>query len=152
MSKKSKQQKSIAHSNLLILAGIAVLILAVILIKGATAKTSEPIPESLSLEAQLDKYLNDKKPTLAFYHSNNCDTCIKMIAVVEEVYPEYKDKVALIDVNVYDETNKSLLQRVGIRYIPTQIFINAAGEENVLVGLMTADELRLQLQLLVESN
>jgi len=99
-------------------------------------------------EAQLNRLLAAGQPTLAFFHSNNCIQCIKMMEVVEEVYPEFDESVALVDVNVYDETNRNLLQRAQIRAIPTQIFFDAIGQGWVIMGAMTPDQFREQMQTL----
>ena len=71
-----------------------------------------------------------------------------MMQVVDEVYPEFGGSVALVDVNVYDETNRNLLQRAQIRSIPTQIFFDQTGQGQVIVGAMTLDQFREQMQTL----
>jgi len=100
-------------------------------------------------EAQLDQLLAAGKPTLAFFHSNTCKKCIRMSEIVEEVYPDFADTVSLVDVNAYEGRNASLLQRVGIRAIPTLIFIDRTGQGRGYMGVMEPDALREQLQALV---
>lgn len=99
-------------------------------------------------EAQLEHLLTAGRPTLAFFHSNNCVQCIKMMGVVEQVYPEFDDSVALVDVNVYDNRNASLLQRARIQAIPTQIFFDRTGQGMVVMGAMTPDQFRERMQAL----
>lgn len=99
--------------------------------------------------AQLDRLLAAKQPTLAFFHSNNCKQCLTMMEVVEQVYPEFANSVALVDVNVYDERNAALLQRARIRAIPTQIFFDRSGQGRVVLGAMEPEQLRQELQTLV---
>jgi len=99
-------------------------------------------------EAQLERLLIAGKPTLAFFHSNNCVQCIKMMEVVEQVYPEFDASVALVDVNVYDQANSRLLQRAQIRAIPTQIFFDRTGQGWVITGAMMPDQFREQMQTL----
>ena len=72
-------------------------------------------------EVQLMRALSAGTPTLAFFHSLTCDSCKEMTAIVAEVYPDYADAVALVDVDVYDERNAALLSSAGIRAIPTVI-------------------------------
>jgi thiol-disulfide isomerase/thioredoxin len=105
------------------------------------------LPDELP-EAQLDRHLTAGKPTLAFFHSNNCVQCIKMMEVVEQVYPEFDDSVALVDVNVYEQANARLLQVARIRAIPTQIFFDRSGQGTVIMGAMTPDQFREQMQTL----
>ena len=111
--------------------------------------TSTPAPNLLP-ETQLDRLLQAGEPVFLFFHSNTCTQCIRRTGIVEEVYPDFSDSVALVDVNVYDERNKSLLQRANIRAIPTLIFIDGEGEVGGHVGVMEPDALREQLQELRE--
>jgi thiol:disulfide interchange protein len=111
----------------------------------ATPAPTAPVL-SESPEAQLGRLLAAGKPTLAFFHSNNCVQCIKMMQVVAQIYPEFEDSVALVDVNVYDKANARLLQVAGIRAIPTQIFYNSAGKGQVVLGAMEPEQFRAYLR------
>ncbi|HSJ54403.1 MAG TPA: thioredoxin family protein [Anaerolineae bacterium] len=108
--------------------------------QGAIATPDEP-PEK-----QLERLLAAGQPTLAFFHSNNCVQCIKMMEVVADVYPEFEGSVALLDVDVYDPQNRVLLLQEGIHSIPTQIFYNAAGEGKLTVGAMPAQVFRTYMR------
>ncbi len=105
----------------------------------------QPLPE-----VQLDRYLADGQPILAFFHSNTCDKCIQMTKIVEQVYPDFTDRVALVDVNVYDQRNQNLLQRAGIQVIPTLIFIGRDQQGQGYTGVMPAEALREQLEVLAQ--
>lgn len=119
----------------------------VVLSQAPSTPPSQPTPTLLP-EAHLDQLLAAGEPAFVFFHSNNCAQCIRMIEIVEQVYPDFAESVPLIDVNVYDERNQNLLQRVGLRYIPTLIFIDRAGQGETHVGVMEAETLREQLQAL----
>jgi thiol:disulfide interchange protein len=134
--------------RILILAGIAILVSVVIILKSQPEQ--EINPTGASAETQLDQYLEEGRPVFAFFHSNNCKSCRDMIMVVEQVYPAFEDEVALVDVNVYDPANQSLLRRAKIYSIPTQVFIDASGQGKVTMGVMTPEDLRKQLQELAE--
>ncbi len=154
-NRKSLSKKPDLRNNILILAGIAVLVVGVILIKNLYSKSSVPeaqSQESQSLEVQFDQYLEEGKPTFAFFHSNNCQLCLDMIGVVEQTYPTYKENIALVDINVYDPANENLLQREGINSIPTQVFVDSTGQKKVIVGVMTPDQLRQELDILANSS
>jgi thiol:disulfide interchange protein len=101
-------------------------------------------------ETELDQYLAEGKPVAVFFHSNDCVQCVKMIEVVEQVYPDFAASVALVDVNVYDRQNQRLLRRAGIRAIPTMIFIDRTRRGQGVIGLMEPDAFRQQLQQLAE--
>ena len=158
---QNKNKQRAGTKNLLIIGGIVGIVFLLIFIKGQ-AKAPEPTvaeneaPEVNSVapvaqiaqelpEQTLDRLYNEKEPVFAFFHSDNCYLCIEMMKVVDEVIPEYDGKVNLVDINVYDENNKSLLQRAQIQAIPTQIFISSTGEVSRQVGLMSADQLRAVL-------
>ncbi len=111
--------------------------------------SATPIADMLP-ELQLEQLKADGKPTLAFFHSNNCLQCIKMIDIVEQIHPDFAEKVALVDVNVYDARNQNLLNKIGIRLIPTMIFINHDGQGAVYTGPMESAEFRAELQRLAK--
>jgi thiol-disulfide isomerase/thioredoxin len=138
-----------------ILSVVAIAIGVILIAKAQpSAPTSVPsVPAAVeSPEVILDRALAAKQPTLAFFHSLTCDSCVEMTAIVEQVYPEFKDSIALVDVNVYDNRNQSLLQRAGIRAIPTLVFIDSAGQGQMFMGVMEAAQLRQTLQTLAGSN
>jgi thiol:disulfide interchange protein len=153
-------RKWIAQAGVLV--GVLLLIVVVLILKN---RASEPVPIALNEpqsvpgqegqgtampqelpHEQLDRLLAVGQPTLAFFHSNNCVECTKMIKIVADVYPEFEDVVALVDVNVYDPQNRVLLQQARIQYIPTQIFYNAAGEGKLTVGAMPAQVFRAYMR------
>ena len=113
-----------------------------------TTTLASPTPSSLTPEAQLDQLLAEGQPIFAFFHSNTCKQCVDMSAIVQQVYPEFANKVALVDVNVYDRQNQNLLRRAGIRVIPTLIFIGRSGQGRGYTGVMQPNALREQLQAL----
>lgn len=112
-------------------------------------KENTPAAEVLP-EVQFDQHLAAGRPIVAFFHSNNCVQCVKMIEVVEQVYPDFAGSVALVDVNVYDRQNQNLLRRADIRAIPTIIFVEGARQGQSFIGLMEMDAFRRELQRLVE--
>jgi thioredoxin-like negative regulator of GroEL len=99
-------------------------------------------------EAQLNWYLENEQPVFVFFHSTTCQTCIDMMAVVDQVYPEFKDQVGLVNVDVYASWNEDLLRQARITNIPTHVFINSKGEGTTMIGGMPPEELRAQLQAL----
>jgi thiol:disulfide interchange protein len=159
----AKEARNRRWFQLIIVAGVVLLAAAILLLKnrgaGTPAVTHTP-PESTAgkspsaavaapdelPQAQLTRLLAAGQPTLAFFHSNNCVQCTKMMQVVADVYPEFDDSVALVDVNVYDQANAGLLQVFRIRAIPTQIFFDRNGQSRVILGAMTPDGFREQMQ------
>lgn len=146
--RKSRRKTSTNFPKILILAGIAILVSGVLILKNQSSR--DTIPSGESAEVQLDQHLEEGKPTFVFFHSNNCKSCLDMIAVVDQVYPDFREEVALVDVNVYDPVNQNLIRRAKIYSIPTQVFIDASGQGKVTLGVMTPEDLRQQLQALAE--
>jgi len=143
-SHKKNYSKSSHWPKIFILAGIALIITVIIIVKNQSVEQPGSTANQTA-EALLDQYLEEGKPTFVFFHSNNCQSCIDMIAIVDQVYPEFEDKIALVDVNVYDSANQDLLRRAKIYSIPTQVFIDRAGQGKVTMGVMTPEDFRTQL-------
>ncbi len=162
--KRKKQKQKPRFYKYLVVGGIIFGAILLILFKNQTGKNSldlnsaesensapsavlATVVEAVEVpEERFDRLFLENKPIFAFFHSNSCQRCINMMKVVEEVFPEYEGKVFLVDINVYDEQNRNLLQKAQIQAIPTQIFINSSGETFQTIGLMTADQLRSELE------
>jgi thiol-disulfide isomerase/thioredoxin len=153
----SKQRMcKISHlPQLLALSGFAVLVISLLVVKSyqddtqAASFTSDP--KQLA-EVQLDQALEAHLPVLAFFHSDNCEKCLIMMDTVAQVYPEFQEKVILLDVDVYNDLNQPLLRRVRLQYIPTLIFYDRSNAFEVNVGVMEADQLRARLSAISATN
>jgi thioredoxin-like negative regulator of GroEL len=128
---------------------LALLITAII---GAKSINSDPSPVGELPQTQLEHALEAGQPAVAFFHSLNCDPCIRAMGVVDEVLPEYAGEIVLVDVNVSDTANHSLLRSVGVRMIPAFYFYDRSGEIRVHYGAPHADELREVLNELMDSG
>lgn len=146
---KHKQRKPSRFPQVLVLGGVILLAVMILALKQDKAPADASFSSTSALpEAQLDRALEAGEPTLAFFHSDNCQQCIIMMDVVAQVYPEFENTVTLVDINVYDERNTALLNRVGLQYIPTLIFYDHTGQGQVSVGVMEAEILRQTLSAL----
>lgn len=143
-SQKKNYRNQTHWPKIFILAGIVLIIAVIILVKNQSVEQPDSAADQTA-EVLLDQYLEEGKPTFVFFHSNNCQSCIDMIAIVDQVYPEFEDTIALVDVNVYDPENQNLLQRAKIYSIPTQVFIDHTGQGKVAMGVMSPEDLRTQL-------
>ena len=132
--------------TVLIIAGILVIASVILILKNSSDSTriqADELPET-----KFDRSLEGKRPIFVFFHSTNCQLCIEMIQNVDKIYPEFKDSVVLVDVNVYDESNKQILLRFNIHSIPTLAFIDRNGDGKLSIGVMSPNQLRDQLLLL----
>lgn len=147
--------------RLLVIAGLALLATAMLVLKGRGAGDTDsgqfpvveqiPTPVSqLSPEVQFDQHLAAGRPVLAFFHSNTCAQCIQMTEIVAQVYPDYADRVALVDVNVHDQRNEHFLGRAGIQVIPTLILIDRDQQGQGYAGVMLPETLRERLEALAQ--
>lgn len=132
--------------TILILAGIFIIVTVVFLLKNKPESKLDLTAKAP--EDQMNWYLENEQPVFVFFHSTTCKTCTDMMSIVDQVYPEFKDQVGLIDVDVYDSFNENLIRSAGITNIPTQVFIDGEGEGKTMIGGMQPEELRAQLQAL----
>lgn len=124
--------------TLLILAGIALLLIAVFALKSG----KDPHASAASLESQLDQALSDGLPTFVFLHSLDCIPCKAMMKTVADDYPDFQDSVVLIDVDIYDQSNSNIIRRERLQSIPTLVFYNAQGTRHVFIGAMPSEQFR----------
>lgn len=146
--RKRTQQKASRLAQFLVIGGVILLALVVLTLKDQP-QTQTTVSNSALPEAQLERALSAGMPTLAFFHSNNCEQCLIMIKTVDQVLPEFAGAVTLVDVNVYDPNNEPLLRKVRLQYIPTLVFFDRSGQGQIHVGVMEPDVLRQQLSKLV---
>lgn len=143
---KRRHRKKSRTPQFLIVGGVILLIAMILIFKQDRNSSASPAASTDELPAaQLEGALAENRPTLAFFHSTTCQQCIVMMDTVSQVYPEFSTTVVLVDVNVYDENNNALLQKVGLQYIPTLIFYDRTGKGQVSVGVLEADQLRQRL-------
>lgn len=67
------------------------------------------------------------KVTMVDIGAKECIPCKMMIPIMEELEKEYKDRAAIVFIDVWE--NRGAGQKYGIRIIPTQIFYDAKGKE-----------------------
>jgi thioredoxin-like negative regulator of GroEL len=150
--------------GLLVVGGIVALLLLVYWLKNrpeepivqplptaaATAEAVVTLPAlptaQASIESQIQAYLDAHQPMLVFFHSQTCHSCQVMVERVAQVYPDFDDRVALVDVDVYAPQNQNLVMRAQIRSIPTMVFVTRDGEGQAFIGPMEVSDLTEQLQ------
>jgi thioredoxin-like negative regulator of GroEL len=144
-------------SRIAILAAVGLIVVVLVTAKAETAGPSPsrgPIAgvEAEAPEVTLDRALAAGQPTLAFFHSLTCESCIEMTAIVGQVYPAFRGKVTLVDVNVYDDRNAALLSRARIVSIPTLVLVDRGGKIRWFPGVMDAAQLSQRLQALADGS
>jgi thiol:disulfide interchange protein len=147
MKNQSKQShhKSSRSPQLFVLGGLLILVVAILAYKEKPQAVPSASNSYLLAEVQLDRALAARQSVLAFFHSTTCEKCLVMMDTVAQVYPQYQDSIILVDINVYDEQNETLLQRVRLQYIPTLIFYDRNGQADTHIGVMEASQLSSKL-------
>lgn len=143
-AKRALRRKQLAKKQpptLLILAGIALLLIVVFALKSG----AEGAASTAALETQLDQALQQGRPTFVFLHSMECIPCKAMMEVVDQVYPEFRDSVVLIDVDIYDRSNTNILRRENLQSIPTLVFYDGNGKRQMHIGVMEPEQFRQTL-------
>lgn len=80
----------------------------------ARAEESSPVPVS-------------GKVTMVDIGAKKCIPCKMMAPIIEELEKEYKDRAAIVFIDVWE--NPAAGKKFRIQLIPTQIFFNAEGKE-----------------------
>lgn len=90
---------------------------------------SSPNPTELPDLASfsLPDALASGRPTLAEFGWRTCIPCKEMKPILEELAADYKGKLNVVIVEVYEQ--EELTRQYGIMAIPTQIFFDAKGKE-----------------------
>jgi thioredoxin 1 len=65
--------------------------------------------------------------TMVDLGAKKCIPCKMMAPIMEELEKEYKDRAAIIFIDVWEDPKAG--QQFGIKLIPTQIFYNSEGKE-----------------------
>jgi thioredoxin 1 len=80
-------------------------------------------------------------PKLLDFGANKCIPCKKMAPILQELTEEYKGRVVIKVIEVYQE--QALTRANGIRLIPTQIFFDAKNQEvHRHVGFMDKEQIK----------
>ena len=106
----------------------------------------EPVPAALSgLE-----YLTRKKPDLkADYYiflrsASWCGPCRMIAPILKDLATEYKDSIVVYKVDTDQE--KELSAAMGIRSLPTVVFIPQEGQPQIIVGAADKDTFKRAVQ------
>lgn len=130
----------------LIVLGVILLVALVAFLKEETRSRAwlGSVPAATSLEENLSA----GRPAIVFFHSPDCSSCNQVQASLDAVYPEFRDAIALLGADVTDLRERELVERVGVQTAPTLLLVDAGGNEKLIVGEISPQELRDELLLL----
>jgi len=103
----------------------------------SVAKVEEPAQEKETTDtAKKDDVSENKSPsgklpivTFIELGSVNCVPCKMMQPVMDQVKATYGDKVDVVFYDVWTEEERTMAEKYRIRAIPTQVFLDANGNE-----------------------
>ena len=91
------------------------------------ASTAEPVSSDIT-KIPLDSVLGKGKPTVADFGWRDCIPCKAIKPILEALAIEYKDRLNVLIVEVYDPVQEKIVVRHNIKSIPTQIFFDKNGK------------------------
>jgi thiol:disulfide interchange protein len=73
----------------------------------------------------------NSRPQIVKFTSTMCLDCQTMTKIMKELYPQYKDRIDLVEINVQDgnKKNDSWIKKYNVTLVPTIILINSSGNE-----------------------
>ena len=92
------------------------------------------------------------QPQIIKFSSQMCSECKKLEAVLDEVYPKYSEKIALVKIQVSsnDEYTKKLIEKYNVTLTPTLIILNSKGDKlSKIAGFVEKDKLEMIMKDLV---
>ncbi len=100
---------------------------------------------SQSLPAWSQSTAPQKKPALYEFGAKTCIPCIQMQKVMTELKASHGDKLEFR--MIYADEEKDLFRQYRIMLIPTQVFLNAEGQEvDRHIGPLTKEEVLKKLK------
>ena len=78
-----------------------------------------------------NKVVDSNKPQIIKFTSLMCLDCKKLDKVMKEIYPNYSNKITLIEVQVQNEDDytKKQIQKYNVTLVPTLVFIDSKGKK-----------------------
>ncbi|KLU62519.1 thiol:disulfide interchange protein DsbD [Peptococcaceae bacterium CEB3] len=138
----------------MILVGLTIGIVVLIALKtlGTLDTKGKPAPAPSQVSA-IERAKEQGQPVWLLFHSTTCASCIEMEKICQALKPEFKGKVAFININVNNPNEKQLLEQFKITSIPTTYFLNVRGKIIFQsVGVIPMADMRLKLNQLAEGQ
>jgi thioredoxin 1 len=113
---------------------VAIAILVSVLLLGAATPGCSEEGSSTGAQAVTGER-DDHEPaagalvTFVELGSDRCIPCIKMRSVMQEIQDRYGDQVRIVFYDVWTTEGRPYAGHYGIRVIPTQVFLDAQGQE-----------------------
>ncbi len=138
----------IKHTNtktrsILITLAVILFVVLVALLKSSAAERRwlrmEPLAD------QVSAYRAAGQPLVVYFHSPDCSSCAQVKEALDEVYPEFNNTVALLDLDVTNRRERAFVDASGVITTPTLLFIYSSGAEKRITGEISPEALRAEL-------
>lgn len=147
MKTKSKDVSKRTQGIILII--VLVVVLGLITLKSASPGVKAKEAKASSTVTLIEQAQQQKLPAWLLFHSKTCESCIEMEKIYQTLEPEFKGKVAFINIDVNDPAEEALLKKYSIEYIPTTYFLDPQGQTIFnFVGVIEEDKMRESLNFL----
>lgn len=121
----------------------------------SSATTAETTITSVRNDAvaDYDAALETGQPIYVLFHSMTCQPCVEISAVVDQVMPDYEDRIVFVNAITDDASAQQLAGRFQFQYIPTSFFLSPDGNvSDSFTGAMDETRLRGYLDALSEAK
>ena len=119
------KEQSSSLSKVIVVAALALAVGAVLYVK------HRPLPEQGGTPVEAAASAPEKDPAalprLVDLGSNKCQSCLAMVPVLEELTSEYKGRMEVLFIDVWEKPDEA--EQYGVMLIPTQVFFGPDGKE-----------------------
>ena len=101
------------------------------------------------VEAQVNQ------PQMIKFASRMCYDCQRLEKVLQEVYPEFRDKVTLTEISVQDNSSavQNMIKKYSVKLVPTSVFLDKNGDVKARVeGFMDEKTLKEHLEEIAQNG
>jgi thioredoxin 1 len=106
--------------------------------------------KNLTLENYESEIINSDVPVLIDFYADWCGPCQMMKPVFEELSSEYEGKVKFMKLDTQAE--EGLAVKFRVQGIPTLVFVKEDQEIHRFVGFMNKDQLKHQIDHVLEAH
>ena len=100
-------------------------------------------PREVTDETFLEEVLGSDKPAVVDFWSARCSPCQVMTGLLNEVGPEYAEKINFFKLNI--DQNPVATSKLNIASVPTLLFFKGATVVDMVVGLLPLNPLKEKL-------
>lgn len=105
------------------------LLVCFVLLSSACAEEPKPVAKPLAKAVTASTPVNGPKVTFVELGSVNCIPCKAMKVVMDSLEKKYPHDLEIVFHDVWTSEGRPAGQKYGIRSIPTQVFLDANGQE-----------------------